>query len=47
MLAVEHVGVIRRHDLHIYLSTFIYMPVARKDYSRCRNIITLTPRVGR
>jgi len=47
MLVVEYVGVTRRYDLHIYLSTFIYMPVARKDYSCYRNIITLTPRVGR
>lgn len=30
MLAVEYVGVTRRYDLHIYLSTFIYMPDAEK-----------------
>lgn len=33
MLAVEYVGVTRRYDLHIYLSTFIYIPDARKDCS--------------
>lgn len=47
MLAVEYVGVTCQYDLHIYLSTFIYMSDARKDRSCYRNIITLTPRVRR